>query len=195
MDMSSHRLPGKQKLLGGTQRKEGVRVQKNSLFIFLGLMLISLWHPAGLGAADTENTRDSLRGLPGIYVSVEALEKKITRAGLTPERIRRKVVLQLQRAGIRTLSRKEWQDAAGSPFLYVNAHVLKLQETPEYVYSIALALRQNVYPVREPIQIIGAATWSTGTITGITSQLDKIPAAVADRVGRFIDAYYYVNPR
>lgn len=170
-------------------------MKRNSLFIFWGFMLILMWPSEGLRAADTENTRDSLRGLAGVYVAVETLEKQIIQAGLTQERIRREVVLQLQGAGIRTLSRKEWQDAAGSPFLYVNAHVLRLQETPEYIYSVAVAFKQNVYPVREPIQIIGAATWSTGTITGITGRLDNIRAAVASRVDRFVAAYSYVNSR
>jgi hypothetical protein len=83
----------------------------------------------------------------------------------------------------------------GSPFLDVNAHVLKLRATREYIYSVNISFKQTVYPARKPVEITGAATWTIGGIIGITSDLDKIRASVKDQVEDFIQAYLAVNPK
>ena len=138
---------------------------------------------------------ESLRGLKGVYIWVESLASQIKKDGLTEELIRRDVASQLQVAGIRILSKEEWFDTEGSPYLYVSANVLKLQPTNEYIYSIGISLRQNVYPVRKPIEITGAATWSMGGIIGITSNLNKIRASVKEQIEEFIKVYLSVNPK
>ncbi|MBU2623718.1 MAG: hypothetical protein KKD92_15520 [Proteobacteria bacterium] len=145
-------------------------------------------------ASDDKISRQSLRDLKGIYVSVEKLTPEIEKDGLTSNNIGKDVESMLRKAKIKTLSKGEWFDVTGSPYLYVNANVLKLPDTKEYIYSVNIALKQNVYPVREPIEILGAATWSVGGIIGITPSLDKIRASVREQVGKFIKAYLSVNP-
>jgi hypothetical protein len=146
-------------------------------------------------AYDSKVSRQSLRGLKGIYVFVENLDPQIEKDGLTKNSIKRDVEMMLRKAKIKTLSKGEWFDVTGSPYLYVNANVLKLPDTKEYIYSISIALKQNVYPVREAIEILGAATWSVGGIIGITPSLDKIRASVREQVNKFIKTYLSVNPR
>ena len=101
--------------------------------------------------------------------------------------------MKLRKARIKTLSKDKWLIATGSPYLYVNVNVLKLRASKEYIYSVNIALRQNVYPVREPIEVIGATTWSIGGIVGITYNLNKIRSSVKGQVDKFIKTYLSVN--
>jgi hypothetical protein len=138
---------------------------------------------------------ESLRGLKGVYISVESVTPEIQKDGLTKDRIQGDVELMLRTAGIKILSKEEWFDEEGSPFLHVNANVLKLPATREYVYSVNISLKQTVYPIRTPMEISGAATWSVGGIVGITPDLGKIRASVKEQVAEFIKAYLSVNPK
>ncbi len=166
------------------------------LCIFLIIFTLSLLNLSSFVTAyDSKVSRQSLRGLKGVYVFVENLEPQIEKAGLTRNSVRRDVELMLRKAKIKILSKGEWFDVTGSPYLYVNANVLKLPDTKEYIYSVNIALKQNVYPVREAIEILGAATWSVGGIIGITPSLDKIRASVREQVNKFIKTYLSVNPR
>ena len=146
-------------------------------------------------AGDHSIQKESLRDLKGVYVSVESPAPEIQKDGLTEDRIQKDVELMLRMAGVKILSKKEWFDAEGSPFLYVNTHILKLRATREYIYSVNISFKQNVYPVRKPMEISGAATWSIGGIIGITPDLDKIRASVKEQVNEFIKAYLSVNPK
>ena len=139
--------------------------------------------------------QESLRDLKGVFISVESLAPEIQKDGLTKDRIRKDVELMLRKAGIKILSKKEWFDVEGSPCLYVNAHVVKLRETREYIYSVNISFKQTVYPARKPVEITGAATWTIGGIIGITPDLDKIRASVKAQVEEFIKAYLAVNPK
>ena len=163
------------------------------ILITFTLSLLNLSH--FVMAYDSKVSRQSFRGLKGVYVFVENLDPQIEKDGLTQDSIKRDVEVMLRKAKIKTLSKGEWFEVTGSPYLYVNANVLKLTETKEYIYSISIALKQNVYPVREPIEILGAATWSVGGIIGITPNLDKIRASVKELVNTFIKTYLSVNPR
>ena len=171
-------------------------MRQGKYWSFLTLLVLALLSPctSSLGGYYAIQI-ESLRGLKGVHIWVESLASQIKKDGLTEELIRRDVASQLQVAGIRILSKEEWFDTEGSPYLYVNANVLKLQPTNEYIYSIGISLRQNVYPVRKPIEITGAATWSMGGIIGITSNLNKIRASVKDQIEEFIRVYLSVNPK
>ena len=146
-------------------------------------------------ASDAKYNRASLRGVKGVYFKVEGLTPQLEKEGLKETLIRRDVESALRAAGIRTVSREKWVDMRGSPHLYVNINCLKLGETKEYIYSIRIAFRQNVYPEREPILILGATTWSVGGVIGITQRIDKIRVSLKSRVDEFIKAYLSVNPK
>lgn len=146
-------------------------------------------------AAHHSIQRESLGGLKGIYVSIERIAPEIRDDGLTENLMRKDVELMLRTAGIKVFSKKEWFDVEGSPCLYVNANILKLPATREYIYSVNLSLKQTVYPIRKAIEIPGAATWSMGGVIGITPDLDKIRASLKEQVAGFIKAYLSVNPK
>jgi len=146
-------------------------------------------------ADDARYNRASLHGIKGIYVSVEKLDPEIERAGLTIKQIRSDVDAKLRGAGIKVMPREAWFEAPGSPYLYVNANVLKLRETGEYLYSIRIAFKQNVYLVRDAVEVLGATTWSAGNIIGITGKVNKIRDSIKNRVDEFINAYLSMNQR
>jgi hypothetical protein len=146
-------------------------------------------------ASDAKYNRASLRGVEGVYVKIEGLTPELEKDGLRKILIRTDVESELRTAGIRTLSKEKWFDVTGSPHLYVNINCLKLRETKEYIYSVRIAFRQNVYPEREPILILGATTWSVGGVIGITQRIEKIRASLKSRVEEFVRAYLSVNPK
>ena len=163
---------------------------------FFTIMVLALLNMTSFSfSGDYSLQSESLRDLKGVYVSVESPTPEIQKDGLTEERIKKDVDLMLRMAGIKVLSKKEWFGTEGSPFLYVNTHVLKLRETREYIYSVTISFKQNVYPIRKPMEIPGAATWSIGGIIGITPDLDKIRASVKEQVNEFVKAYLSVNPQ
>ena len=102
--------------------------------------------------------QESFRGLQGIYVSAERLDPRIEKDGLTDDQIRTDVVSQLRLAGIKVLSKKEWFDTEGSPYLYVNVNILKLHhlleirvwvvDTVEIISSVVIPIVPIVLTLR-----------------------------------------------
>jgi len=87
-------------------------------------------------AQDIEQTRNALRGLSGVYVMPEnPLEEEAIRGGLSQDAIRTEVELKLRQAGIRVLSREEWEQAPGKPYLQVWPKVLKGGVLGGYIYT------------------------------------------------------------
>jgi hypothetical protein len=124
---------------------------------------------------------------------VDELDHEVEKDGLSSQQLRMETAEQVQKAGIRVLSREEWFNTPGAPSLDINLHVLKLEETKEYIYSIDIGLKQDVYLVREPIPASGATTWSLGTVTGITYDLEKIRTSLRGRIAQFITDFFSVN--
>jgi hypothetical protein len=160
------------------------------LVTLLGLFTVST--PSSFGG-DPRFNRSSLKDIGSFYVSVERLASDIEQEGLTQKSIQDSVEKQLRRAGIKPLPKEEAFDVPGSPYLYVNSHVLKLAATKEYIYSIRVSFHQNVYSVRDPMIIVGAATWSSANVIGITGNVTKIRTAIKNQVATFIEAYRFVN--
>jgi hypothetical protein len=163
----------------------------SSLLTFVCFFML---FPASSLGGDPRFNRSSLKDVQSFYVSVEPLAAEIEQDGLTQKSIQDDVEIQLRRAGINTVPEKEAFDVPGNPYLYVNSHVLNLPATKEYIYSIRVSFHQNVYSLREPTIIVGAATWSSANIIGITGNLIKIRASIKNQVATFIEAYRSVNP-
>jgi hypothetical protein len=146
-------------------------------------------------AQDVEQTRNSLRGLSGVYVVPEnPLEEDAIRGGLSQDTIRKEAELKLRLAGIRVLSREEWEKEPGRPYLQVWPKVLKGGVLGGYIYHISLEFKQYVSLVRSSsIQVFGT-TWSAEHM-GYTPELKDIQGKVKDRIDQFINAYLSVNPK
>ena len=167
------------------------------------MMVILTWQTAALAEDFGELQRKTLRGLPRVYVIVELFGPDVERDGLTRDQIQTEVELRLQQAGVRVLTRSEWPNMRGKPFLYVSVHTLK--NSRRYAFHIDVHLREEVIQVRRkderPIPLDGrsyvsAATWQAGGALGTVGQenVREISGAVADLVDEFIDAYLLENP-
>jgi hypothetical protein len=168
-----------------SHRKSGVACVLTPCF----LALLLTYTPSASAGGATQ----SLRGIQGVYISVDDLDHEVEKDGLSSQQLRMETAEQVQKAGIRVFSREEWFNTIGAPSLSINLHVLKLEETKEYIYSIHIGLKQDVYLVREPIPASGATTWSLGTVTGITYDLEKIRTSLRDRIAHFITDFFSVN--
>jgi hypothetical protein len=146
-------------------------------------------------AQDVEQTRNSLRGLSGVYVVPEnPLEEDAIRGGLSQDTIRKEAELKLRLAGIRVLSREEWEKQPGRPYLQVWPKVLKGGVLGGYIYHISLEFKQYVGLARSSsIQVFGT-TWSAEHM-GYTPELKDVQDKVKDRIDQFINAYLSVNPK
>lgn len=164
------------------------------LFLLTVLGILTLQESLAF-AGDPRFNRHALKGFDAFYVTVERLAPEIEQDGLSVVSIRKDVESQLRSAGIKIVPEKESFDIPGNPCLYVNANVLKLQATGEYIYSINLSFNQNVYSVREPKIILGAGSWSSANVIGITGSLTKIQMSIKNQIDTFIEAYRFVNPR
>ncbi len=165
------------------------------LSFLLGLLFPLILSPAQAPKAAASPSAESLRGLDGIYVTVEPFSPEIEEEGPNSSRILYKVRKRLADEGIAPLSRQSWFLVEGSPYLYVNTHVLRLPKTGEFIYFARLFLRQDAYPIREPERVPGAITWWSEGRIGITPRAEKIEEAVLAELEAFIKAFLSVNPR
>jgi hypothetical protein len=174
------------------------------IVIFMGMALVQLTFTV-LGlielrsltpffAQDDESSRQTLRGLQGVYVVIESVNPKIKGDGLTADGLRADMQLKLQRAGIEVLSEAENQTTPGRPYMYVNVNILKYRYFPAYIYNIRVEVVQDVYLVRLVDVRTGGVTWSINT-AGIAPQLRDIRTSIEKLVDYFIETYSSVNPR
>ena len=177
-----------------------MKTYKRITFILGIVLVLPLMSSFGF-AGDHKVSRETLRGINGIFVRVESLSSEIRKDGLKKQQIRTDVESKLQMAGIKVLSYEEYLLQEGHPYLYIQASVIKSQYPNIYIYHIGIELVQNANLVRNPNLIIGnillspkVTTWSTGSI-GKSGYINDIRNFIKDEVNIFIDAYLSVNPK
>lgn len=80
--------------------------------------------------------KDSLKGLPGVRVLVEGLNKDTKSLGITRESLKTTAELELRRAGIRVLAEEEGRKIKGNPFVYIDLHLLVLSNEADAIYNL-----------------------------------------------------------
>ena len=145
---------------------------------------------------DIPSTRATLRGLPGVYVSVDSISADARSDGLFASQIQTDVELRLREAGIRVLTFDEAGATRGSGSLWVEVSTVHPLQAL-YGYSIGLNFTQGVRLERNGLYT-AAATWSAlgvlGTVDGGRLS-ETVRKSVRDLVDQFINAYLSVNPR
>lgn len=139
------------------------------------------------------NTSASLRGLDGVYVAVQIVDEQP--GNITANRVETLVKTALSNAGIpvNTAPKKLNGDAN----LSVTVDTIKQPQLNVYVFTVEVAVTQDVQLTRQPRSApVSARTWSK-TIQGITipNRTDVIEQAIKQQVNRFIAAYRAVNPK
>lgn len=142
--------------------------------------------------------QETLVGLKGVAVLVEALPPQIERPGLTYDQIQSNIELRLRKAGVKVLGR-ELNDTPGWPTLYVRVGLVS--GSGHCAYSTHVALQEQVTLAR------GFKTYSSiweadsvGGIVGIvgdikTGNIMQIWKEVRDGVDIFINDYLAANPK
>ncbi len=147
--------------------------------------------PATTWGVDNNWSRETLRGINGVFLLVEVVEPEIERAGFTQGQIKTDVELKLRLAGLNVLDPDEATKTPGRPWLAVYPNIQTTDGV--YVYATMLNLYQDVSLVRNSNRSI-ASTWSTASY-GTSQKLANVRRTVKDLVDSFINAWLSVNPK
>jgi len=162
---------------------------------FFVLVLLVWCSVSRVLAADDESSRESLKGLPGVFVVVDDVEPVVEKAGLTKTDIQSQVEQQLRLAGIAVLSREQWVTTPGGPFLHVSPFVVT-SDDGVWPFYIEVSAMQRVALERSSVNIFFAPTWSVATVGSVGSnRLAQIKDIVKDYVDQFVKAFRAMNPK
>jgi hypothetical protein len=148
-------------------------------------------------ALDTPNERITLVGLTGVHVVVYDMNAEGERAGLTRSSLQAELEERLRRAGLRVLGATEALTSAGRPTLELRLNLVRSREAPQlYVYSVDLALRQQIRLMRDRTIDSFAITWSDPPQVGTVelTRLSVVRDAVRAKADQFITAWQAANP-
>jgi len=148
-------------------------------------------------ALDTPNERITLVGLTGVHVVVYDMGTVRDREGLTRPSLQAELEKRLRRAGLRPLGATEALKSVGRPTLELRLNLARSRQAHQlYVYSVDLALRQQIQLARARTIESFAITWSelpdVGTVE--PAQLSIVLDAVRAKVEQFIAAWQAANP-
>jgi hypothetical protein len=151
----------------------------------------------GWQAAIAAESRESLRGLTGVYVLVESLSEEAERDGLSRNQLQTEVELRLKQAGINVQSEEEAINSPGTPYLYVSVSEYKGRDIPVYAFCVDLQLNQGVQLERNLATRLRVSTWAVPGHVGMVGvgKLRTVRKTVADQVDKFISNYLAVNPK
>ena len=141
----------------------------------------------------------TLRGIKSIYVKISPINAGVAQEGLSTAKIQRDTERQLEKAGIKLLSEKEFirlKQPRNYPLgrLEVLVTIKDIRQDQGKVYNITVRISQIVFLSRAPVMKLFAPTWES-TIIGYSHNLDVISDVVRDGVEEFINAYLSVNPK
>jgi len=136
--------------------------------------------------AESDFQRQSLHGLPGVWVVVEQLSPELEQAGLTRDQAQRDTEEKLRKAGITLLTQEECWQTPGMPWLYITAALLKASDTT-YATTIGVSLNQEVTLTRDSQIKTFGVTWDAGVHLGAVGR-DSL-SSVREHVGRLVDKF------
>jgi len=167
-----------------------------NLRFFLASALL-LWSIAPATASDSEIDRASLKGLKGVFVLVEDLNPPEEQAGLKAADIQADVEQKLQAAGIPLLSKTQDLGTPGMPTLYISVSVASSTATGLWPFSIDVNFEQQATLKRSPDTFVPTAvTWHVGSIGAVDkSDIRSIRDRLNEQIGKFVNAYFKVNPK
>jgi hypothetical protein len=165
------------------------------------MVVLLFWIAApALGQGVYPLDKESLRGLPGVYVNVGSLAREIEAEGLTKEQLRIEIEKRLRKAGIRVFTLDEVSTLISRPILNVEVashqspELTKKLSTSLYAVSIEVDLHQAVRLDRLPKHLLMVTTWSDRAIGFATAKdLRTLRDQVGAYVDRFINDYLSVN--
>jgi hypothetical protein len=162
-----------------------INLSGRTLAVFLLLVSVSY---------SQTRTKESLRGLTGIFVYVLPVGKEVETGGLSRTQIQKAVQKQLSEAGVTLYN--EPQSAEGSANLAITVDTVKYSQEA-FLYTVDVELLQDVHLARrsdpEPFP---AQTWAAKAL-GITGahRMDLMLEPLKARLADFVADYLAVNPK
>jgi hypothetical protein len=151
------------------------------------------------GAADASGQmfvstgRDTLRGLPGVEVIVEALPPELERGGLTAAAMRADVERRLRDGGVVVYPSQTANPSPAKAYLYVHLHVLVLPQDG-YAVAVQLHLRQTLRSLVTGSNIVNAMTWEAENVFRVpTAAVQTVGAEVLAFVDQFVEDWAAVH--
>ena len=148
-------------------------------------------------ALDTPNERITLVGLTGVHVVVYHIGTEGDRDRLARSSLQAELEQRLRLAGLRALGATEALRSAGRPTLELRFNLARSRQAHQlYVYSVDLALRQQIQLARARTIESFAITWSEPPEVGTVepAHLSVVLDAVRAKVKQFIAAWQAANP-
>jgi hypothetical protein len=144
-------------------------------------------------ALDSEQTRKTLAGLPGVYVLVEELQPNIQKYAnkfdLDKASLQKSTESRLREAGIRVLGREEWLKTLGRPVLYINVNTHE-QEKYWFAYNVEVELQQVAAMEANPTIKSLVGTWSVNIAGAVNiGTINALQDRVKNLLDIFIKAY------
>lgn len=156
---------------------------------------IALLFPLASISRAWDDNSESLKGLSGLYVATENFTPVTEQAGLTKADVLTDVELKLRLAGIPVFNAKQWNEAPGAPYLYLDITVFN-QNNGLWPFSISVSLMQRVTLDRRPGFGLFASTWSTEYVGSVGStNVRSVRDNIKDQVDKFINVYLAMNPK
>jgi hypothetical protein len=137
--------------------------------------------------------KETLRGLPGVWVIVSKLDKYIIQKGLHHDQIRKDVELRMRSAGIKIFTKSEAAEHPAHPFFYVHLYLKKWDEH-FYIFQLNMHLEQSATlwnGVATP-----TTTWKTAKVGKVESKsIQEVRDIINGIVDDFIADWLTVNPK
>ena len=131
--------------------------------------------------------RDTLRGLPGVEVVVEPLERDLERDGLTPVAIQSDVERRLRAGGIIVYTSQTENPSEAKAYLYVHVNSLKLARPNLYVIAVQVQLRQTLRSLVTSSNIVDAMTWDAHDVLAVPiGKVERVRESIQEYVDQFI---------
>ena len=147
------------------------------------------------GQAKVAFTRETLRGLEGVWVVVTRRESRAEKYGLTMRTLQSQIETLLGRNNIRVMSQKQYTQSHNAGILCIDILPLISEEMGFSAVSINIALMQNVMLTGDnETRICQATTWERRTVALCDLEsIKEIPQNVTGFVNHFIKDFNAVN--
>ena len=140
-----------------------------SIRVSVVALLVLLLSAGGASAQLVVTTgRDTLRGLPGVEVAVEAVPPELSQAELTTTALQTVVEQRLRAGGITVYATQAENSSDAKAYVYVHLNALPL---PAQLLAVAIQvhLRQTVRSTITSSNIVNAMTWDQHTVAAVTA--------------------------
>jgi len=138
--------------------------------------------------------RQTLRGLPGIEVQMEAFEPDLEADGLKRATVQADVEQQLRSGGIVVYPSQNANPSDAKAYLYVLISSIKIPGQAQYAISLQVHLRQMLKSLVTSTSVVNAMTWDrTDVMVVRTADLVQVRDVIRESIDEFVSDWKAVH--